>query len=504
MNNYFHLLGKLGVYNIKDKQIMLDFRGMVEDEYMPRFTLMHESVHTVLAVETDFAQATHLLYKLQNEFLYSEEDKRNIFGLMYQSQYFVQEGFATIIPFALLKNDIGKQKADEWATSHITGDYSNFLQKLYFLTDLSLEKRNLFYSKIAALVMELGFRVLAPKYDLLQSATKVQEFLDKEDNNPNKRFEKLIAAVKNNPDILDLTIPDIAQKTNLPYLPASKKDVATFMTYLLGKTKHPAEYKEEYVQDRPEGSATLNDAFNNMTVANINIDLAETSEIIFDYKDFLFMSDKIEVIFVNTVDEHTTDMDFLRPRSVENPEVAIVGFTPNRQNYITYVTRMTAEKIINNQLKCITFAVKFGDFDIIRQKLFWSDTVRHPDLIIYNTPSQMKLTLDRLLTSNPQSDFTHLHAQFMENNPIQMLFVALNGDNAIHAVNHFGNKGISEVLQVIKQKSKVMDKDYLLKNKKTINNYLALWGGLWWEVDWTENMFDKTHLFFRDGKVLSV
>lgn len=502
--DYYHQLGKRGSFGIADRQIILDFKSLVSDEHAPSFVLVHESVHNVFSVETEFAHVTHLIYKLEKEFTLPKGEIDKILQSMYDAQYFVQEGIATLVPFCLLREKVGKEDADKWKELHITGNYLAFIEKLYFITEFDLKSRSKFLSKIPSLVMESGFRINAPNMDLLKSANDVSEYLAKAENNPNKRMEIAIDAVQRNPSLLDLEIPALAKELKIPYLPASKSDVATFMTYLLSKTKHPMEYKEEHIKDVPEGTATLNDGFDNMIVANLNFDFSQSSEILFDPNDFVFMSDKMEVIFVHELQDDTTDMQFLRKNSKSVPEIAIVGFIPEGEKYITFLSKEDAIKIINNELKDITMAIKWGDFDFSTGTLFWSKQLRPPELVIYNSPAQMKLVIDKLIQKLPDTKFTHLHSGFMENSQLQMLYVTVNDEEPIHTLNHFGNKGISQIIKVIKPNSEIMNKAYILGNKKTINNYLSFWCGQRWEADWVEVMFDKTHAYFRDGRKIPV
>lgn len=507
-NNYYHQLGKLGGYNISTRQVMLDFRHLIEDEKLPSFTLIHESVHAVLGAETEFGHVTNLLYQIQNDLKYEKEYKDKILSKVYWSQNFVQEGFATLIPFSLIKKDIGKEEVDKWAEENITNTqktpYKNYLEKLYFISDLDLDKRNKFYDKISSLAMENGFRKLTPKEDLL-NWDKLNVFLSKPEHNPDNRLEKIIEMVRADNSILDLPIPKIANKTSIQYLPADISEIAKFMTYLLSKTNNPIEYKEEYVNTKPpERTTTLNEAFESMVIANMNHDFENTAEILFSPSDFLFMSKYMEVIVVHKINDQTTDLAFLKSQQQENPEVGIIGFIPNGEKYITYVSSETAENLINTELKEITLVVRFENYDTKTFKVNWSTNLKQPDIVLYSFPKQMKAIMKKAVSLNTGINFQHLHSQFMDNNPLQTLFVSIGDYNTLHIVNHYGNKGISEILSIIKPKSKVMDRVFIENRRKTINNLLSFWMGQRWEVDWVSNMFDKTHLYFRNGVILSV
>jgi len=505
--NYYHQLGVLGGYNVTTKQIILDFKGLVGDEYLPNYTLVHEGVHAILGVETEFGHVTNLLYQVQNELIYDKGEVNKILSIMYWNQHFVQEGFATLIPFSILKDKIGKEKADKWAEFNITNTkktpYKTYLHQLYFVTELDLDKRNKFYTRISSLIMETGFRIIVPQKDLLKSANSLKDYLSQDEYNPNKRLEKSIPVIQANPSILELPINEIANKIGIPYLPADKQNAAKFMTYLSSKTNHPFEYKEEHVKNIPDGKTTLNETYENMVVANINMDLANTSEVVHP-KDFLFMSDIMKVIFVHKVNKNTTDITFLKSLTTDSPEIAIVGFIPNREEYITYVSKQTAENIVNNKLTNLTLVVRNEDYDQDSFRLNWSDKLRQPDLVLYSFPKQMQSFMQKTLEIYPTIQFKHLHSQFMENNPLQTLLINIVPHKPIHIVNHFGNKGISDILANLKSRSAIMDRSYIETNRETINNLLAFWMGQHWEVDWVSNMFDKTNLFFRTGQVIPI
>lgn len=506
--NYYHELGKLGVYNISTRQVMLDFKGLVSDEYMPNFTMTHEGVHVVLGIETEFGQVTDNLFKIQKELTYSDEEKKKILEEFYSAQNFVQEGFATLIPFSILKDRIGKDNAKIWADKNIANTdrtpYRDYLNRLYFVTEMELEKRNNFYSKISALAMETGFRIEAPGEDLLESSEKIIKYLREENNNPDKRLEKLIRSIAADSSLLDKTLPEIAAIVKIPYAQANRKQIAEFLTYLLTKTPNPIEYKEDYVGERPpEGKNTLKETYESMVVANLNLDFTNTSEILPRPDDFLFMADAMKVIFVHKINEKITDINFLKSQASEEPEIGVIGFLPSAEKYMIFVNRNTAEQIVN-KLNNLTFVIGFEDYDVINSKVEWSSNIRKPDLIRYSFPRQMKEEMKHLIENNPKVRFQHLHSQFMENNPLQTLFVNVKSENPIHFVNHFGNKEISEVLSIIKLRSEVMERRYIEKNRDSINNLLAFWMGQHWEVDWVSNMFNKTKLFFRNGTTLPI
>ncbi|OGD94030.1 hypothetical protein A3A48_03960 [Candidatus Curtissbacteria bacterium RIFCSPLOWO2_01_FULL_37_9] len=173
------------------------------------------------------------------------------------------------------------------------------------------------------------------------------------------------------------------------------------------------------------------------------------------------------------------------------------GFLENGEKYICVIPKKLAETTMNIDLKEVTLAVKWGGYNPITDKNIWSDSLRSPDLVLYNTPIQLKTTLETVKQALPSIKFKHLHAAAMEDHPFQSLFVKVGNSHPIHAVNHFGNKNILDALDVIRKDSAVMDDVFLLENKKTVNNLMALWMGLFWEVDWVETMIDKETPHFR-------
>jgi hypothetical protein len=343
--------------------------------------------------------------------------------------------------------------------------------------------------------METGIRRYAQQQDIFKSSNSLREYFLNEDNIPNKRLEKIIEVLRYKDWLITKTIPEIAEACGIKYHePSTKEEVAAYMTYLTSYTEKPHTFFVADVGDTPEGNTTLQEMYDNMMVANINIKFSPSEFL--KYQDFLHYADRYEIVLV-VLNDKTKHWDFAKELYGEEPEVILYGFLEGGEKYITLVPKVLAEKIVNEDLKNATLAVKWGGYNPKTNKSIWSESLRLPDLVIYNTPIQLKTTLEALKKTHPDTKFQHLHAGAMEGHPFQSLLVRIGDFMPIHVVNHFGNKNILNALDVIRNNTTVINNTFLMENKKTLNNLMALWMGLFWEVDWVETMIDKKTLHFR-------
>lgn len=495
MNSWYHELR--GRYDIVEKNIGINFGTLIDDPLQTDLTVLHEGVHSLLAVETEFGQATHIFYKL-SEFISKVDDNevKAMAKLLYNAQYFVQEGFATLMQFNRVKNQYSLAKAEEWASKSVHPVYFQYLQKLLFSSKFSSRYRDLFTQKITYLAMETGIRKMAKTLNLFGSSESLKAYLLDENNVPDSRLEKLIETIQYKNWLVTKPFEEIARVCGITYYsPSSKEDVASFLTYSTSLTNNPRTFTVNEVGDTPPGSETLKNVYENMLVANLDLKFSFSD--ILQYQDFLHYADRYEVVLAVLNKEPEKNKEFSFHLYGEVPEVLLYGFLGNGEKYVTATTRKTAETILNENLKDTTLAVKWGGYNPEIHKHIWSDILRPPNLIIYHTPTQMKAMINVVLRAQKNVEFEHLYALAMEGSSLQTLFVKVNGHSPIHAVNHLGNRYISECVSLIKEKSKVMNKEFLLGNKKHINNYMALWMGLFWEVDWVETMLDKEIPHFR-------
>lgn len=497
MSSWFHTV--LGRYNISDRWIGLDYGKLFLDPVLANLTMAHEVTHSVLAMTTDFGQTANVVVKLIDDFINLNDGQRNEIGTtLLEAQTLVQEGFATFMEVSQLRKLTNRNHALNWARQNLPQDYLERFNELSFAFDLSQGYRDFFTAKITHLAMETGIRKFMPKLNLLENPELLKNYLNDVNNNPDARLKKIIKTLMYKTWLVTKPIPEIANACDVVYFePATKEEVANFLTYVASFTSNPRTFRQSEIGDTPQGSDAFKQAGQNMIVANMNLNLAETATPLFNLNDFLFHSDKMEIMFVNLHDENWKHKDLVKLVSGTDPEISIGGFLRTGEKFLTVTSKEKAAELLNNQLQQVTMMVKWGGFDLIKGKLIWSNNVRTPDIVVYNTTQEMTQRFRELLKAKPESKFIHLHAGASENHPLQTLIVRAEGTVPIHIVNAYGNKGITEVIKTINHRSRVMSDDELLACKRHINNIMSLWMGLHWDVDWVESMLDKKTLIFR-------
>jgi len=494
MSNWFHEVR--GKYDIADRWIGIDYGKSFLDPQLSNLALAHESCHGVIAM-TEFGQATHVAYRFMDEFKHlSAEEKKEMGQLLYNSQLFVQEGLATFLQVSQLRKATDSKNALLWAQNELPRDYFERLQKLLFAFNWSQKYRDFFTSKLCDLSMETGIRKLAHKLDLFGSLEKLKSYLAQEGNNPNLRMEKIINVLKYKSWLITKSLPEIAQACGVTYHDfSSKREVADFLNYLAGLTDSKRIFTPADIGDTPKGAEAFKSVAENMIVANMNMQFTGNSMALFNIDDFLHYADRIDIIFVNPSDE-TKHRDLIRAISGNEPEINIAGIYKTGEKYVTSTSKTKASEILNNQLSQTSMMVKWGGYDILKDKLIWSDEVRSPDLVVYNTTKQMLGAFKRLIEKNPAVELSYIHIGASEGHPLQTLIIQVKGRVSLHVSNAFGNKGIIEVLNLIKGSKKITDGEFKAY-KKHLNNLFSFWMGLHWEIDWVETMLDKKKIIFR-------
>ena len=497
MSNWFHTV--LGRYNISDKWIGLDYGKLFLDPLQANLTLAHEMTHSVLAMDTDFGQTANVVMRLIDDFTHLNDTQKDEIGVhLLQAQTFVQEGFATFMEVSQLRKMTNRNNALTWAQQHLPQDYLERFHKLMFAFDLTQRYRDFFTAKISHLAMETGIRKFMPKHDLLNNPESVKRYLSDGNNNPDARLNKIIQTLQYKTWLVTKPIPEIAKACGITYFePTTKEEAAEFLTYVTSFTESPRVFNPSEIGDTPQGSDAFIQAGQNMIVANMNLNLAETAIPFFKIDGFLHYADKMEIMFVNPHDENWKHRDLVKSISGTEPEISIGGFLKTGEKYLTITSKDKAVELLSNQLQHITMMVKWGGYNLIEDKLIWSDKARIPDIVVYNTAQEMAQRFKELLAAKVNTKFVHLHAGAAERHPLQTLIVIVEGKTPIHVVNTYGNKGIVEVLQTIRELTQVMSDDELRTHKRHLNNVMSLWMGMHWEVDWIESMLDKKTLIFR-------
>lgn len=489
----------LGQYDLAERWVGLDYKELFLDPVLADITYAHEVTHAVLAMQTDFGQFTNVFFRLQDNFKRPQPNEINlILKLLFQSQDKVQEGFATFMEISMLWSRTSKQNALAWAGANLPESYKKYLEPLMFGFELSKRYREFFTTKVIELVMETGIRKALVKQDLLSDINKLIDYLLNEENNPNLRLLKICDVLRIDSWLVTKDISIISKECGVKFHdPATKEELADFLNYITSFTTNPQHFTAEQIGDTPRGIEAFAEASKNIIVANLNLKLAETAQTFFNLNDFIKYIKDIELIFINPLDKNWGDLDLMKLVSKEEPEIAIGGFTKDDRKFLTISSKEKASVIINNDLNHATLFVKWGGYDFIKNQLIWSNTVRPPDLIVYNNIEQLQILLKQILLL-PEINFKHFHIGVSEGHPIQTLLIKINNLPPLHIVNCFGNKGISETIKLIETKTQIITEQELRSLKKHINNLMCFWMGMPWNIDWVETMIDGKDIKFRE------
>lgn len=496
MSSWYHIVS--GRYDIAGQWIGLDYSKMLGDPKVADSVVAHEMAHAVLTKETEFGQATqNVLYLVDNFKHLNEKLKAQLGNHLVNAQDFVQEGMATLFQIARLGNLTDKRYAMGWAKENLPDPYQEKLGKLKFVLDFSQRYRDFFTSKIGFIALQTGIRRDAPKIDLFKDPNKLQNYLQDDDKNPNKRLEKIINVLKYKNWLVTKSFEEIASACGITcFEPPSKEEAARFLTYLTSFTDNPRTFTPSDIGDAPHGAQTFIESGENMIIANMNLNFAGNSEALFDLNDFLHYADRMEVVFVTPYTKVQYG-EIIKVIGGHEPEINIAGILRTGEKYLTCTSNEKATEFLNEQLKKVTMIVKWGGYNMIKDQLIWSEKVRSPDLVIYNTAEQILEAVRNLISNHQEIKFSHLHLGATEGHMMQSLIIKVEGRPPIHAVNCWGNRGISAVIDKIKPKSRIITNAELKADKKHFNNLFSFWMAMSWDIDWVETMIDGSTLIFR-------
>lgn len=488
-----------GRYNIGDRWIGVDYSSNFLDPEQASLTLVHETVHSLLAMQSDFGQATSVIYQLLDDFQHIDKHEQKLIAHhLYFSQDFVQEGFATFMQVAMLRLRVDRYTAQEWVKRNLPLTYQNKLNRLVFALEAGRKYRDCFTEKISHIAMESGFRRDCSKYDLLRSPDKLAAYLSNYNHDPNARLEKIIEAIRYRVWVVTKPPEEIASLSNITFIsPSTKQEVAEFLTYVTSLTSRPVTYSQNDIGEAPRGSDAINLAAQNLIVGNMNLNLAETGIPILNPNDFLHHADVIEALFVNLHSREWKKRNLVRFVSGREPDLGIVGFTKTGEKFITTMSISESPLFLNGKLARATMIVKWGAYDPLKDRLIWSSDVRPPDIVLYNAVRDLTSIINKLFSVVPVEDVSYLHVGATEKHPLQTLYCKVRGKHALHCVNTFGNKDIVTLLTNKGDKGKRISSNELQSSKEYLNDTMSVWMGLPWHIDWIETMLDGEHIHFR-------
>lgn len=496
MGSFFHVLK--GRYNVRDKFVGVDFAKLFLNPQDAEATLVHEIVHAAIA-NYDFGQATQNFFYALDFFEHlSEEEKSKMVTSLMQSQDFVQEGMATFMQVNHLRGNIGNKAALEWVYNSLPPGYLSRLKEFEFAFGLSKSYRDHLTGKFGFIAMETGLRKVAPSINLFRSVDDLSEYLSQANNNPDERIKKLLVKASVNPWIVTKSMEEIAKASGITFYPAAtKEEVANFLNYMQELSGRSKRFTAEDIGDTPQGAPGLVEIAEKAVIANMNFNLPETAESIFNLSDFLFYGDVLEILFISPNFSTGVERERFRILIGDEPEVNILGLTKTGEKYTTVVSRKKALSVINNTLSKTTLIIKNGGFDYTENRMVLDSDLRSANLIVHNHTYTVSTMIRKLLDKNSNLKFRHFYMGASENHPFQTLVIEVEGQEPIHVVNAFGNKNIISILKMIEVHTRIFSKNELLIRKKHLNNFFS-WMGLPWKFDWVESMIDGKNVYYRN------
>lgn len=492
----FHVVG--GKYDINDKWIGIDFaNSFLQHPEQLEAIVIHETVHAIIA-GTDYGQASHVIFRSSKHFQHlSKQESSSIEKLIFFSQDFVQEGLATYMQMAHIVRVKDRAYARDWADQHLPVDYKKKLKRLEFLFKMSKRYRDMFTNKAYRIAMDNGFQQDAPKFDLLKNPEQLKGYLQDTRHNPNLRLEALIETISLNQWLVTKSPLEIAEKAGLElHDVATKQEGAAFATYVASLTDKPRTFRAKDIGDPLPDESLREQALDSLMVTNLNLNLAENSEVLFNKKDFLYYADVIDSVFVNYHDETWSKRQTIREVINENPDLALIAFTKTGEKYTFYCSKETATSIFANELRDASLMVKWGGYAIEKNRFIWSDEARPPDVIWYNSPKHIKQTFEAYVQKHPGARLRRLHISATQDHPLQTLFILEESYNTLHVANDFGNVRIAKAIGVISKNSIIIESSELRPIKQHINNFFVQ-QGMHRTVDWVETMIVQNGLILR-------
>ncbi|MFA6518246.1 MAG: hypothetical protein WCV93_01180 [Candidatus Shapirobacteria bacterium] len=476
----------LGTFDPINKGVGLDYRNLFHDPILVETILAHEGTHYAISETTEFGQATHSLFKLQDSIVKIDPiEYENMLGIIYNSQIAVQEGFATLMELLRRKSKTSKAETLSWASQNLPLEYQRWVNPMLFVLDLSSSYRDQFTAKVSHLAMTTSIRRDIPKLNLLSDINKLRDYLDEDDNNPNKRLNLLVNTLSSRPWMCTKDNNTLLKESGL-YVRESvtKPEIASFLTYLTSFTDNPYNFSETDIGDPVPDSRVFIDAFNNTFVANMNLDFTKNGVVIYDHNKYVIESKNFEAITAFPREGRPDLTDYLRRVSTDEPEVDIIGFTKTGTSFLTTTSKKKAKTLIES-LDC-PFFVRYGDFDNQKNTLFWMPDLKTPDFIVYRYPENLNRCLGEILKARPAQSFKHVHIGSSEGSPLQTLIVKSEGIKTFHVVNTYGNVKVGEIIKSIQAQSAIMSNDDINNLKTPINCFFSIWSGMGWKLDWVE------------------
>jgi len=493
-NSVFH--STKGRYFTDTRVVGVDFIANLFREGDTISTQIHETGHVFLCSNTEMGIFYTDMEKNIHKFthLSDEERKRMIFAI-FHSQQMIQEGYSTYMQFALLKKKLNKREQAEWLI-RVPYDYRRWMRPFLFSLKLPIEQRNKI-GDLVNLAMNTHIRKDAQPQHLFDNGAHLQNYLNDENNNPSIRIKKMLKTVKNNPKLLDSDLNQIPKLSGISFFEhIEKKDIATFINYLNSKIGITTIITEEQIGDAPSIDKIFSHVQDNTLVANLNLNLDKNAEYLFNATDVINYKDTIERIIVIHHDEKTkisaNKLQDLSPEKFDtNPELTLILQTTTGEKYLYSASIVKVTELLNNELTNAILGVKFGDYNLAEDKIYWLSEARPPDLVIFNHYWQMRDFLIEAIKIDKNATINFCHIEFAE---LNMVITKIKNKTPLLSVNLSLPVQAGKIEEVIKNNTNAFNSSFIEENKKQLNSHLILWSGLDHRGDWAQLLLDEAGL----------
>ncbi len=474
-----------GIFKIDENVLLLDYRSNFLDGDKLARTLYHEQTHHILFQTTDFGLATLFASQIYPNVKPEHQKAFDLlFSFLTKSQYYVQESTATFMSMLHLRNSIGPRKALQKRTNILSGNYLDFFNNLIPLFNKSKKYRTLFTSKIPSIALEFGFRKIIVEMGLLDNLESFKSYIQKDGNIPDKRFKLLLTQVIENPTLLKKSTTEIARYSGLHFGPAlSKKEVANFLNYLLKFTTSNYIYKEADINDC-KSIDQLNDITGKLLISNLNINIANNSEVLLKAKDLLHYEDIISIVTCRIINESELSEEtksITEEMLGKKYEASLLAITETGEKYIHPSSINDISDLLNNHFQNATIINKFGLYNTGSGYLLEFQINRKPNIILYRYPDDFIKTHE-----NEKINFKYLKLEATIGNHLTTLLV-IDDWGVVHLINHFP-KGINDILARYSARMENTNKETFEEYRDHINNAFYFWMGLPKSFDWFEGI----------------
>jgi hypothetical protein len=482
----------LGSYDIGSDTLAVDLARNFLDPLQAELVQFHEVTHAALGRTTDMGLATRPILGFIERFNHLDiEQKKHVKSILYESQVFPQEGFASLMALLRHASSVGRTKAIAYAKHTLPPDYWDRLNQLLYSTRMGKPNRDHFTQKVSMLSMENGFRASAPKQDLLRTPERLQQFLDQPDRNPSKRLTKINEYLLRNPGAVAKPAEEIARLSGITvYPPASKQEVADYMNYAIGLAGMSATYAAGLIRDAP-GTEAITGAFEDATITNINNNFATDAEFLMSEADIDWEAEKADCAMVTMWPFYGENEQLIEQVSGLKPEVAFALFRRTGEKYTCFVPKAKAVELLEGPLRSKTLITKYGLVDMASGKFHLSE-VKVPDLVYYDHINTLQATVEQTLSGLHAVEYLDMGT--VQNHAYRILSLRVNDKKSLHVANAFGGAKIGKLLNTIKGKSSTIP-EALVRNeyRDALNDYFGFMG-LPWQYDWVGGMLDKKEI----------